>query len=276
MKKLVYLIMLGGCLTVLLGTTWSVKRKDGTEPGYTGSPGDSLKNCTACHGGTATPVDGWIISNIPESGYVPGQKYTITTTNTEFGGTRFGFEISPQDIKGNLLGTIVLTDTGRTKLVGDKKYITYTANGVDGQDSNSWTFDWIAPQTGTGDVVFYGAFNSNFNGHKGDDHTYLSTLRVKEVGTSSLPTLPTIVSGVSVYPNPARDYIDVSFTPVTANEITVDITDLHGKQVAVISSDKLTGNTIKRVNITMLSAGHYMVRFRADGQALNRKITVVR
>ncbi|MGV3597413.1 MAG: choice-of-anchor V domain-containing protein [Bacteroidota bacterium] len=276
MKKLVYLIMLGGCLTVLLGTTWGVKRKDGTEPGYTGSPGDSLKNCTACHGGIATPVEGWITSNIPASGYVPGQQYTITATNTEFGGTRFGFEVSPQDIKGNLLGTIVLTDTNRTKLVGDKKYITYTSNGVDGQDSNSWTFDWIAPQAGTGDVVFYGAFNSNFDGHKGDDHTYLSTLRVKEVGTASLPTLPAIVTNVSVYPNPARDYIDVSFTPTISSAITVDITDLNGKQVALVNPDKQTGSTIKRINIASLSAGNYLVRFRADGQSQTRKITVVK
>jgi hypothetical protein len=48
--------------------TKSLRKVDGTEPGYTGSPGDSLKNCTVCHGGTAETIEGWITSNIPTTG----------------------------------------------------------------------------------------------------------------------------------------------------------------------------------------------------------------
>ncbi len=91
MKKAILLVLLAFTGVIALESfVLRVARKDGTDPGYTGSPGDSLKNCTACHGGIAFPVDGWITSNIPSSGYVPGTTYTITAKNREFGATRFG------------------------------------------------------------------------------------------------------------------------------------------------------------------------------------------
>jgi hypothetical protein len=58
------------------------KQQDGSNPGFTGSPGDSLKNCTACHGGTAITQPNWIKSSIPAEGFEPGVKYTIRAVNT--------------------------------------------------------------------------------------------------------------------------------------------------------------------------------------------------
>lgn len=274
MRKLILLSIGALHLILILGVTLKTARKDGTEPGYTGSPGDSLKNCTACHGGTAMTVDGWVTSNIPESGYVPGQTYTVTATNTEPEGTRFGFEVSPQDITGKLLGTIVLTDTVRTKLVGDSKYITYTANGVDGLGWNSWTFDWIAPQAGTGDVVFYGAFNSNFNGHKDGDHTFLSTLRVKETGTAGVNDMAKNIRGISVYPNPVDNMFEMNFTVERSCTVTVDIIDISGKQVTRLMSEKQDGQVTKQFSLAAIPSGNYLIRLQAGGQTVTEKITV--
>lgn len=97
MKKLIYVItaLLFGIITLESFNAHRLGKKDGAAPGYTGSPGDSLKNCTACHGGNAFKVDTWITSNIPADGYIPNKTYTIKTTNREHGATRFGFEISP-------------------------------------------------------------------------------------------------------------------------------------------------------------------------------------
>ncbi len=107
MKKLLNVLVASVFVLVLLQSFefdgGSKRRKDGTEPGYTGSPGDSFKNCTACHGGTTQNVDGWIVSNIPSTGWVPGERYTITATNTKMGATRFGFEVSPFSKKKSLL-----------------------------------------------------------------------------------------------------------------------------------------------------------------------------
>jgi hypothetical protein len=202
-------------------------KRDGTEPGYTGSPGDSLKNCTVCHGGSATNIDGWITSTIPPTGFEANTKYTITATNTEVGGTRFGFSISPQSITGDLLGKLVISDTVTTKLVGNEKYVTYRAAGVEGVNSKTWTFDWIAPDS-VNEVVFYGAFNSNFEGHKDGDKTYLSQLKVFKKGFTSLRENHSI-SGVNVFPNPVNDQTQVSFYNKENAPVEISLIGLDGR-----------------------------------------------
>lgn len=276
MKKSIFilLIILAGVIVVQASRPSKVMKKDGAAPGYTGSPGDTLKNCTACHGGTAVNVSGWITSNIPSTGYVPGQRYKITTTNTEQEGTRFGFEISPQNISGNLLGQIIITDTVQTKLVGANKYITYTENGVNGNGSKTWSFDWIAPKKGTGNVTFYGGYNSNFDGHKNGDKTFLSTLTVAESVSAGTNSLPGNVVAFSIYPNAANDHVSISLELNAVSNVIIDITDITGKQVAIISEVKQNGKFTKQFNTTALPNGNYLVRISVNGKAATQKLSV--
>lgn len=118
---------------------------------YSGSPSDG-RDCSYCHGNMTT-ASGWITSNIPASGYVPGTTYQITATNTLSGSGKYGFEVSPQSPSGTLLGT--LTAGTNSKVVGSGKWITQStaSNSV-----TSWTFSWTAPAAGTGTVTFYGSF----------------------------------------------------------------------------------------------------------------------
>ncbi len=178
----------------------------------TGSPGDG-SSCTSCHGGAASTQSGWITSNIPASGYVHGQTYTITATATQTGLVKFGFEVSPQNASGAQLGTLVATDLTNTQLLSGTKYITHKSAGTIGTTGfHTWTFDWIAPAQGTGDVTFYGAFlcTNNNNGSSGDA-TVLSSLTVSECNASASITaggVTTFCQGGSVtltatagYPN---------------------------------------------------------------------------
>lgn len=252
-----------------------LNKKDGAAPGYTGSPGDTLKNCTKCHGGTAVPVLDWIKSDVPKEGYIPGKTYTIIATNAEVGATRFGFEVSPQNIKGDLLGELILTDTFRTKLVGEGKYITYTSNGIEGVNTLSWTFNWIAPQKGTGEVIFYGGFNSNFAGHKDGDKTYLSTLKVKEIGSAGMLQLNKL-NGVSVYPNPSSELLNISFSVKTQGIVVIDILDQSGKLITTLLKEKFEiGEINKQFNSSDIKAGNYFVRIVLDGQASTQKLLLI-
>ncbi|MCU0442444.1 MAG: T9SS type A sorting domain-containing protein [Bacteroidia bacterium] len=219
MQKLIQLLFLSTiCLILFQSFSTDFGKRDGTEPGFTGSPGDSLKTCVVCHGGVAITVSNWITSTVPATGFVPGERYTITATNTAQGHNRFGFSVSPQDISGNLLGTIIITDTTQTKTVGNEKYVTYRSAGVDGKDEKSWSFDWVAPDVN--EVVFYGAFNSNHDGHKGSDVTYLSQLKLFKEGFTSLPSL-SIQNRFNVYPNPASETIRVESTDIPIQKIKI-------------------------------------------------------
>lgn len=275
MKKLILFTFITALGVIVLESFAPLKRmrRDGTDPGYTGSPGDSLKNCTVCHGGVATFKEGWIVSDIPETGYTPGKTYTITTKNINPGSTRFGFEISPQNLNGDLMGTMVITEPLRTKLVGDDKYITYKADGVDGIDHNTWTFDWIAPPAGSGEVVFYGAYNSN-PGHKGGDGTTLSTLTVQESSFNGLSSVSSKIANLTLFPNPSNDLIKISFDVKTASFVHVGITDLTGKQLIVVAEGKYSGNIVKNIDVSELPQGIYLLKMEIDGKSATQKISV--
>ena len=128
----------------------------GAPAGYSGSPADG-QTCANCHGGTATTVSNVLTSNVPASGYVPGTNYTITVSISG-ASTRKGFQVSPQNNSGVLIGTLT-AGSGNT-IVGSK-YITHTSSKT--TNPGTWTFTWTAPAAGSGTVNFYGAFVSNYS-----------------------------------------------------------------------------------------------------------------
>ncbi|MEI6815566.1 MAG: choice-of-anchor V domain-containing protein [Bacteroidota bacterium] len=159
----------------------------GAPAGYVGAPANPNTCATGtCHGGTAvTTQAGWITSNIPASGYIGGHVYTITATATKSGVVKFGFEIGCQNTIGAPLGTIVNTST-QTQIVGGS-YITHSLTGTSGTNSKTWTFNWIAPVSGTGTVTFYGCFNcTNNDSHDTGDIIYTSTMSASEYNNSGL------------------------------------------------------------------------------------------
>lgn len=159
-----------------------------------GAPADGGATCTGCHGG-ATIIDlglnnGWIVSDIPAGGYVPGETYTFTATATQVGSSKFGFQMSPQALNGAYLGTMIVTDAVQTQIVGTK-YITHKSAGTAGSGSKSWSFDWIAPVAGTGTVSFYACFNAtNSNSSSSGDQIYKTIYTVNECVVSASVSAP--------------------------------------------------------------------------------------
>lgn len=158
LKKSLFLFSILAVIGIAFFSTQALTFPEGAPAGVTGSPADG-KNCTKCHEGLSASQDGWIKSTIDSSGYVPGKIYTITAISTGLLSTKkFGFEISPQDKSGNLIGTLIVTNDAETQLVGKGKYITHKEDGITANGSKTWKFNWQAPVAGTGDVTFYGAF----------------------------------------------------------------------------------------------------------------------
>jgi hypothetical protein len=248
------------------------KRRDGTDPGHTGSPGDSLKTCIVCHGGANEWQPGWITSNIPETGFEPGKTYTITATNTNPGYNIFGFQVSPQDKEGNLLGEIILTNTNETKLVGDKKYITYTSFGVDGQNSKSWSFDWKAPDASVNEVTFYGAFNSNMDGHKFSDKTTVTNLRVFRQGFTSIKENQASLSNVRIFRAFGSNRVMLSFESMEAGKLHVDIYNLQGQKLWSKGYSVETGTQEMSEELSELNPGVYLINLTLNAKISTQKV----
>jgi hypothetical protein len=108
----------------------------------------NFNNCTSCHQGTPNTGDGSVVfTGLPEH-YTPGETYEIGVSVDGTGGNGYGFQATVQS--GNsAVGTLSLNNnSNQVEINGD--YIQHSAATTSG----NWVFNWIAPSTDVGEVVF--------------------------------------------------------------------------------------------------------------------------
>ncbi|MCE1201623.1 MAG: T9SS type A sorting domain-containing protein [Bacteroidia bacterium] len=187
--KYIYKFLL--LITLMPGIMLLIANSNGSPGGSSGSPGDGNQTCTTCHTGTAVNQAGWISTNIPAEGYVPGTTYQVTLSPTHAGAARFGFELTAETGTGQKTGTFAITQSNRTKLVNQNRSVTHTFNGTTPSGGGtSWTMNWTAPATAAGNITFYAAINAaNGNGGTGGDVIYRTTLSVQPMAPAALTTV---------------------------------------------------------------------------------------
>lgn len=244
------------CISDLLSPAHS--NAGGAPSGKTGSPGDG-SNCTGCHSGVATTSAGLITSNVPVTGYIPGNTYTITASIAVAGINKYGFEISPQGTTGTQKGTLVVTNATETKLIGTTaKYITHKSTGTAGTGSKTWTFDWIAPAAGSGNAILYGAFNAaNGNGTNSGDQIFLSSLLIQENLSSGISEMVNNSDHWVIYPNPCKEQLTISSILPENENYNLEIVDVTGKQMKVITNE--TPYQHQQIDMTDLPNGMYVL-----------------
>lgn len=259
-------LVFGGILYASINNN-AFTNPNGSPNARTGSPGDGNNTCatSGCHTGSAVQTrDGLITSNIPVEGYTAGQTYTITATARS---TRnnFGFQISPQSLSGTRLGTMIITNSAETKLTGSGKYITQTntATGVNGV--KSWSFNWIAPAAGTGNVTFYGCFNyANGDGGTSGDSIVKSTLLVTEKVVSGVEANAFTKLGFNIYPMPATSELNLKNNH-NVYVSSIQIFDISGKLMMLKEVE--TDGAIK-INIESLPVGSYLINISDSNKSL--------
>jgi hypothetical protein len=99
---------------------------------------------------------------------------------------------------------------------------------------------------------------------------------------SSVPTAPTLSVSMQAYPNPTSDQMTVSLTLANAGNLDLELYDVTGKQVLVISSGGASstmhpaGTFDLPVDLSGLASGSYILAARLPGQLLEQSIVVVR
>lgn len=184
MKKTYFLLSFPALIILFVLVAYN----SGSPGGKTGSPGDGGATCVQCHAGTVNQSTDWISTNVPLTGYVPGNTYTITLTGTHTGVVKFGFEVTAEDASGNKVGTFIITDPVQTQLRNGTTAATHTSNGnTPSGNSKTWVVDWTAPAAGTGDIGFYAAFNAaNGNGTTSGDVVYNTSTFVSEASNPEI------------------------------------------------------------------------------------------
>jgi len=241
MKKSLLIIPVSIVLAIFFYPTTSISNAGGSPGGKTDSPSDGA-SCTGCHyAGAGTGAI--ITTNIPANGYTPNQVYTITANINHSGINKFGFEITAEKNSGNTkTGSFLVTNSAEMKFVNNNTAITHKSGGTSGNDSRTWAMDWEAPNTGTGDVTFYGAFiAANGNGNNMGDTYHSTNLTVSEAIVNSVRNL-----------SAQNDFTFNTVTKTIETINTVSVYDINGKLV-LFTNEKLT-------NISHLNKGIYILK----------------
>jgi len=161
MKKKFVLIAL--VLTTIISLKYSSGPASVVGQGYTGAPGESGTLCGNCHTGGAfgTPTASLVIT---ESGggavteYVAGETYQISLTAIAGSGSPsgHGFQLTVLDGSDNDVANFSNPSANAkistaAAVAGGRTYAEHNSTSV----SNVFTFDWVAPAGGTGDLTFY-------------------------------------------------------------------------------------------------------------------------
>ncbi len=93
-------------------------------------------------------------------------------------------------------------------------------------------------------------------------------------GTIGIADLPSAVNSFSVFPNPANDNISINLDLKETSNLIIDVTDISGKQVAIIMNEKQNGLVAKQFSTAELPNGNYLVRLQVNGKTATQKLVI--
>lgn len=238
----------------------------GAPAAKTGSPGDEGSSCNSsyCHSGPAAGSGENIAISVQQPLDQGPYRISIEVSNT--GGMQYekvGFQACVEDVFGNKIGEISLVDPIRTKFPnGNSDYITHTFTGTSPSDNflHLWEFDWTPPANFEGqeaNVYVASILSNNNNQNTGDVH--VTNHYVFNVGVSiEEPGL----FDFSVYPNPAKDKIHISFSKKQQEDLVILLYDLKGSET-VLFDGKRDQNLESIVLPSHISSGLYTLEIRS-------------
>jgi hypothetical protein len=209
-RTTLYLLFFTAILFISLKPHTGDKNSSQPPIGRTGAPGEGT--CADCHSGGS--YSGQILFEL-ENGtiteYTPGQTYTITFTS-DFNAPRFGFSITALNASNQPAGdfTVLNNDnTSKAVAVNNRQYIGHK----NANDNNVWEFEWTAPASDVGNVIFYYAINAaNGDGATGGDYIELGTASLTPAaGPETFEVIFNLdMSWVADYFNPDLDVVYIT------------------------------------------------------------------
>ncbi len=169
----------------------------GPDPRKSGAPGDSL--CVECHSGTANPSGGKVeVSFASGLTYTPGAKQRLTVKVTDSPARSVnGFQLTARlgsNERNGQAGRFTLLDSATQVICEDGSTkpstgcsaaapVEFIEHTLSGSRQNTWTFEWMPPESDVGNVRIYVAANSaNGNGQPTGDRIFSANYTLAAAG----------------------------------------------------------------------------------------------
>ncbi|MBT7481573.1 MAG: T9SS type A sorting domain-containing protein [Flavobacteriales bacterium] len=264
MKKTILFTSLICGILILSYPQMIIGFQGGSPGGKTNSPMDG-GNCTMCHAGTLNSGQGAvsISTDIPSTGYIPGDTYTITVEVSHPSFTKYGFELTAESFNMKV-GGFTITNSSQTKLANGNNSVTHKSSGTLGSATKTWTVNWTAPVAGQMTVDFYAAsVTANGNEENTGDNVYTTSHTVNENVNTAITTVSENINMFS--------YNDNIKIEGNKNLSSVKIYDLSGKMV----SNHINLMLPATISTSNFSSGIYIINTTdINGNQYNNKINI--
>ena len=275
-------------VTVMLLSFEQGINSNGAPIASTGAPSESTCAKSTCHNTYAVNsgdglLDLQIAGNAGNS-YTPGATYRLTVSLNQSSINRFGFQLQAlKNADNTQAGTLVITDSLRTQTLAGgneftgRNYATYKYAGTEPYTNGlgQWSFDWIAPEAGAGDVTFYYAgVAANNDGSDYGDLVYTKQLTL--LGTTTGVKSLTSDLSLQVFPNPVSNQLTVTYNTQHAGNTEVTLLDLKAGQL------HLLGNTFSNAGLqttvvdvaNRFAAGIYVLQVKCGNHIQTQKVVI--
>jgi len=81
-------------------------------------------------------------------------------------------------------------------------------------------------------------------------------------------------AGISVFPNPAKGYVNVSWSVANAGNASITISDVTGRIVLNTTVDMNAATGTTKVDVSTLNAGMYLISVKNNGVSYNTKVCI--
>ncbi len=252
------------------------------ERGYTGAPtpgGGTELTCSTCHnsGDYGEPQLAVRLNDQADSTYRPGTTYRVTVAVRPGAGQPAGYGFQAQFLtdatEPATAGTLSAPGTGAqiTPLDNGRVYAEHQKVNTD----SLFTFDWTAPEAGTGMVKMYLVGNTvNFNGSTTGDNGSSAPLVVtfrEETSTGIRPGLPQDLT-LGVFPNPAPGGTRIRLNSPRPETATVSLYSAAGTVVSTSARQLTAGNNEWWLGLQGLPAGAYYLRVQGGSRMYSARI----
>ncbi|MSQ79257.1 MAG: T9SS type A sorting domain-containing protein [Flavobacteriaceae bacterium] len=277
-RKLLYSLFIGSGLAIAYTATTKIA---GPPPYSTGAPNELTCAQSTCHDGVTEAVNSGSGScDVEFDGgndfYDNNKTYQVKIKVSHSAFVKYGFQVVAlfkSDRKP--AGTVTITDTIRTQL-RDKKnvswgccpsreWVGHKAAGITAANSGSlgWTYNWRAPATGNGEVVFYlAALAGNNDATDTLDYTYTTTKTITyKMGTNTGVDEP-LAEKFQAFCLAGQRYISWQGLP---EKVSVSVYNINGKQL---------NQTCNTQGVSVNKEGVYLLVFKNEGEVYCQKLFV--
>jgi hypothetical protein len=284
MKKTVTLLSLS--IIVLLSTSAYIIKSSNGIAGQTGAPGENNCGAGGCHSGGTSASKGVTVSATPSftnDQYMADSTYLITVQVAATGFSRFGFGCEILDSLNVNAGTMQNAGAGVKFLNAGPRLNAVHTGPKFGTNGTTFTFKWVAPPEGR--VNFYVCANAvNLNNNTSGDlpmpfYMFVYPAPIPEdtvVIIDNISTHKMLVNDVVAYPNPMKEFGNLSYTLLKNAKVEIQLINLQGVLVKEVLNEKqATGNYSRIINVKDISSGIYFLKFSADGEKVSQKLITI-